>query len=98
MKKIILTGSSSGFGLLAARTLAAKGHTVYATMRNTKGSNAGVAAALKEWAKQQKAAIEVVELDVANGNSVAEAVKTMAGLSGGRVDVLFNNAGISFTG
>jgi NADP-dependent 3-hydroxy acid dehydrogenase YdfG len=29
---IVITGASSGFGALAARTLAQAGHTVYASM------------------------------------------------------------------
>ena len=47
MKKIILTGSASGFGLLTAKTLVKQGHTVYATMRNINGANAEPAKALK---------------------------------------------------
>jgi len=41
MKKIIIiTGASSGFGALTARALAKAGHTVYASIRETKGRNA----------------------------------------------------------
>src|SRR6266850_1075751 len=40
MKKIIIiTGASSGFGALTARALAKGGHSVYASMRETKGRN-----------------------------------------------------------
>jgi NAD(P)-dependent dehydrogenase (short-subunit alcohol dehydrogenase family) len=98
MKKIILTGSSSGFGLTAVKTLASKGHTVYATMRNVNGANAAVAKALKDWAAAQQAKVEVIELDVTNTTSVNRAVAEIAQLSGGVIDVLINNAGISYIG
>ena len=37
---ILVTGASSGFGLMTARALAQAGHTVYASMRETEGRNA----------------------------------------------------------
>ncbi|WPU95320.1 SDR family oxidoreductase [Mucilaginibacter sabulilitoris] len=98
MKKIILTGSSSGFGLQAVKTLAAKGHTVYATMRNINGSNAATASELKQWAADNNAHVEVIELDVASNESVKNAVAEIAKHSGGIVDVLINNAGVSYLG
>lgn len=98
MKQIILTGSSSGFGLLAAKTLASKGHKVYATMRNVTTSNAAVASQLKAWAQQQQVQLEVVEMDVASTASVKKAVEEIAKLSGGKIDVLINNAGLAFLG
>lgn len=98
MKQIILTGSASGFGLKAAKTLALKGHTVYATMRNVNGANAGVAQELKDWAQAQKVKVEVVELDVTNTASVNNAIAEIAKESGGKIDVLINNAGISYYG
>lgn len=98
MKQIILTGSSSGFGLSAVKTLALKGHTVYATMRNVNGVNAAVAKELTDWAKTQHVKVSVVELDVTSTASVNNAIAEIAKQSDGRIDVLINNAGISYMG
>jgi len=98
MKQILLTGSSSGFGLQALKTLAANGHKVYATMRNVNGVNASVAKDIRDWAKQTGAKVEVVELDVTSDSSVAKAMDTILAASGGRIDVLINNAGLAFIG
>jgi NAD(P)-dependent dehydrogenase (short-subunit alcohol dehydrogenase family) len=98
MKKIILTGSASGFGLLAVKTLASKGHTVYATMRNVNGANAIPAQEIKQWAKDNNANVEVVELDVTSDASAKNAIAEITKHSGGQIDVLINNAGISFIG
>jgi NAD(P)-dependent dehydrogenase (short-subunit alcohol dehydrogenase family) len=92
-KIILITGSSSGFGLLAAKSCAALGHKVYAGMRDTKGRNADKAKALT----QQQANIEVLDMDVTNGKSVTAAMAAIIEKEG-RVDVLVNNAGIYATG
>jgi NAD(P)-dependent dehydrogenase (short-subunit alcohol dehydrogenase family) len=92
-KKIILiTGTNSGFGWLAASSCAASGHTVYATMRDTNGRNAEKAKALG-----QQANIEVLDVDVTKGKSVTDAVATIVKKEG-RIDVLVNNAGVYATG
>lgn len=40
MANVLITGCSSGFGLLTARQFARKGDTVFATMRNTSKASA----------------------------------------------------------
>ena len=47
---IVITGASSGFGLMSARALARAGHTVYAGMRETAGRNAPRVAELRQQA------------------------------------------------
>ena len=44
---VLITGSSTGFGRLFTETLARKGHTVFATMRDPAGRNAKNAAAIR---------------------------------------------------
>jgi NAD(P)-dependent dehydrogenase (short-subunit alcohol dehydrogenase family) len=52
MKKImVITGASSGFGRLAAESLAKAGHTVYASMRATAGRSAPVVAQKAEFSR-----------------------------------------------
>jgi len=98
MKNIILTGSSSGFGLLTAQKLAGQGHHVFATMRNINTSNIHNAANIKEWAAANNLQIAVVELDVTSDASVKRAVEEIAAATGGKIDVLINNAGSAFIG
>ena len=45
-KTVVVTGSSSGFGLEAAERMARRGDRVYATMRGVQGKNSEVAAQL----------------------------------------------------
>ncbi len=91
-KVILITGTNSGFGWLTANTCASLGHTVYATMRDTNSRNEAKATALA-----QQANIEVLDVDVTNGKSVTDAVKTIIKKEG-RIDVVINNAGIYATG
>jgi len=89
-KKIILiTGASSGFGRLTAEALARAGHTVYASMRDVAGRNAGNAA---EMAALPGADLRPIELDVQSEPSVNAAVETIIA-EAGRIDVLVHNAG-----
>ena len=92
-KRILITGCSSGFGLDAAKTLAKKGHHVYATMRAVEGRNASKAEALREFAASEGVSLSVHEMDVTSDSSVEAAVAEMDG-----VDVVINNAGYGYGG
>jgi NAD(P)-dependent dehydrogenase (short-subunit alcohol dehydrogenase family) len=96
-KVVLITGASTGFGRLFAETLARKGHTVFASMRNVAGKNAKNAAEIKALAEKEKLAIHVVELDVTDEASVNAAVETVV-KQAGRIDVAVNNAGYPIFG
>jgi NAD(P)-dependent dehydrogenase (short-subunit alcohol dehydrogenase family) len=92
-KKIILvTGASSGFGRLSTEALARAGHTVYASMRDTKGRNAPSVQAIDQLAQDQGIDLRTVELDVQSQDSVDKGVAQLIAESG-RIDVLIHNAG-----
>ncbi len=93
-KKIIITGTSTGFGNITARRLAENGHTVYATMRDTNGKNKAHKDALLDWAKSHQANLRVVELDVTQDKSVEAAKALILSETNGSIDVIINNAGI----
>ncbi|MFC4763800.1 SDR family oxidoreductase [Dyella koreensis] len=93
MKQIILiTGASSGFGALAARALAQAGHTVYASMRETKGRNAPQVEALESYAREHAVDLRAIELDVLSQDSADTAVAQVVAAHG-RLDVVVHNAG-----
>lgn len=93
MKNVIITGSSNGFGLKAAKDFADNGYHVFATMRNPDGKNAGAKAELESHSAQ----IKVVDMDVSKDASVKEAMATILAQTG-NIDVLINNAGIMYIG
>jgi NAD(P)-dependent dehydrogenase (short-subunit alcohol dehydrogenase family) len=90
-RTIVITGASSGFGLLTAKAFAADGWRVYATMRAPQGRSAPVAAELRS------AGVGVVQLDVTDDASVAAAAKTIHA-EVPAIDVLVNNAGGAYFG
>jgi NAD(P)-dependent dehydrogenase (short-subunit alcohol dehydrogenase family) len=89
---VLITGSSTGFGRLFSETLARKGHTVFATMRDPGGRNAKNAAEIRTLAQKESLPIHVLELDVTDDASVGRAVDA-AVTKAGRIDVAINNAG-----
>lgn len=91
-KIVLITGASSGFGRLTAEALARDGHTVYASMRDIAGRNAGTAETLARLAGESGADLRPVELDVQSQPSVDAAVARVIA-EAGRIDVLVHNAG-----
>jgi NAD(P)-dependent dehydrogenase (short-subunit alcohol dehydrogenase family) len=89
---ILVTGASSGFGLMTAQCLAQAGHTVYASMRATATRNAPQVAAIAAWAADQKADLRTVELDVQSDDSVGSGIAAVL-TEAGRLDTIVHNAG-----
>src|ERR1017187_9448408 len=94
---IVITGASSGFGALTARTLALAGHTVYAGIRETTGRNAPQARAAADFSAEHKADLRAIEMDVNSRDSVDAAIAQVTA-GHGRIDVLIHNAGHMVTG
>jgi len=97
MSTALVTGCSSGFGVLIAKTLATHGRRVYASMRATDGRNAAAAQELGDWALAQHVDLEVLDLDVTLDDSVRRAVDGVLAREAG-LDILVNNAGASAFG
>lgn len=93
-QSILITGCSSGFGRLGAEHYARLGATVFATMRNLPRPEAGELEAL---AKADNLDITVLQIDVTKDKQVKAGIDA-AIKAAGKIDVLINNAGISYSG
>src|SRR5580692_11413519 len=89
---IVITGASSGFGALAARALGRAGHTVYASMRETKGRNAPQVKEAENYAAEHGVDLRPMELDVSSQKSCNAAIQEIISTNG-RLDVVVHNAG-----
>ena len=88
MARILITGSNSGFGKLAALSFARQGHDVVATMRTLeKGDD------LRATVEAEGLPIEIRRLDVTDAASVAEGIGDPA-----EIDAVVNNAGFEAWG
>jgi NAD(P)-dependent dehydrogenase (short-subunit alcohol dehydrogenase family) len=92
---VLITGCSSGIGRGAARRFAAAGYRVYATMRRPEGE---AGASLRAEAVAAGWTLVTPALDVTADDSVAAATGALLGETGGRIDVLVNNAGVYLVG
>jgi NAD(P)-dependent dehydrogenase (short-subunit alcohol dehydrogenase family) len=91
-KVAIVTGSSSGIGFETALALAREGYYTFATMRDIKKGNR-----ILDIAKRDGLKIEILELDVNNGDTIKKVVKNIVNEKK-RIDVLVNNAGYFLVG
>lgn len=88
----VVTGANTGIGRATAVHLASKGWRTFATVRSV-----GKADKLLTHAEKNGTSVEVVEMDVADDESVSTAFAEVHRLAG-HVDVLVNNAGIGGNG
>ena len=84
MKRVFLTGASSGIGLAIAKQLVAEGHEVWGTSRN-----------LERLPKPPR--LHPIRLDLADRDSIQEAFNSALS-EAGYFDVLINNAGAGHFG
>jgi NAD(P)-dependent dehydrogenase (short-subunit alcohol dehydrogenase family) len=96
-KRVLLTGTSTGFGRDTAERLARRGDHVFATMRDVEGRNAEHREALERLATREGLRLRVLALDVTDQASVDSAVAEALAEAGG-LDVVINNAGIAAIG
>ena len=93
-KVALITGSSSGFGLLTTVELAKRGYRVVATMRDTtrrgRLDEALGAAGLKD-------SVEIRRLDITDGGTLFATIDQIIKYHK-RIDVLVNNAGFALAG
>ncbi|KAJ2744468.1 hypothetical protein GGI20_002942 [Coemansia sp. BCRC 34301] len=86
---VLITGcSAGGMGYHMALEFAARGCRVFAGLRTLS----------KAESLTLNSRIEVVELDVTNAASVDAAITHVLGATGGRIDMLVNNAGVLCSG
>lgn len=85
---VLITGCSSGIGAAAARLFAAAGYRVFASMRRPDRTSA-----LRDEATHAGWQLTTPALDVTSQSSVDMAVADLLAETGGRLDVLVNNAG-----
>lgn len=86
----LITGANKGIGHAIARQLGQAGHTVWLGCRDISRAEIAVRALRDDGIDAR-----LVQLDVTDGDSVANAVKTIESEIG-RLDVLINNAGLMF--
>lgn len=85
-KVILVTGASSGIGVETVRVLAKTGATVFAAARDVKKAENALAGI--------EGKIELIKVDLASLRSVREAAEDFLKRSGGKLNILINNAGV----
>jgi NAD(P)-dependent dehydrogenase (short-subunit alcohol dehydrogenase family) len=79
-KTILITGCSTGIGYITAIELKKRGHTVIASARKQ-----------EDVSRLQQEGFTAIQLDLADSNSIQQAVNSAIKLTDGKIDALFNN-------
>jgi len=90
-RSVLVTGAGTGFGRSTALLLAARGFRVYGTIEPGQRED------LEKAALERGVTLRIVEADVRHRDSVASAIATVVGESGG-IFGLVNNAGVGIRG
>jgi len=85
----VVTGANSGIGRAISLHLASQGHTVFGTVRDVRK-----ASKLEAMAADMGTSVRLVELDIADDDSVRRGFDAILEQTDGVVDVLVNNAGV----
>ena len=89
-RSVLITGCSSGFGMVTAAELARRGWRVFATMRNLEKR-----ARLDEAVAGVPDRVEVLRLDVNDQDSVDETIGHVLAETDGALGAAVHNAGVS---
>jgi NAD(P)-dependent dehydrogenase (short-subunit alcohol dehydrogenase family) len=95
MRTVLITGASTGIGLVTAVELARRGWRVFATMRNLERRGPLHEAVARTGIGER---VEIGQLDVTDGASVRAAVTATLAKTGGRLDAVVHNAGVAAGG
>lgn len=95
MPTVLITGTSTGIGRVTAEVLAQRGWQVFATMRDLQRREK-LEVALKKSGLQDR--VEFIQLDLNDAASIEAAVATVLSRTGGTLDAVVQNAGVSVAG
>ena len=90
-KVIVVTGATNGTGRSICSGLAQAGHTVYASMRETKSRNAHRVHDVQPYTNKHGIDLRAIELNVSSESSTSSAIESIIAESG-RLDVVVHNA------
>lgn len=95
MRSVLITGTSTGIGLATTELLAARGWRVFAGMRDL-GKREKLEKAVERAGVSERVAF--VQLDLNDGASIDQAAASVLAKTGGTLDAVVHNAGVSAAG